>query len=215
MIEEKTIEELAEEQKQKDADSRKYLLYAGISLVGIILMVFLIVNFFPFEKTATLNYNGFEFNKIKGHWYTQWQDKQKNIYAPGFRFNPKEVEDVPVLGQLSSEFNERETIYLTFEPNASSSELKYVTLGTAELLLNLLGPLKQSITTACTYNETEACSTRPIITCGAQDSSVILVQASGATGVYLENDCLRIQGKDLELLKSIDRILYQWYKIMK
>ncbi len=214
MSDEKSPEELESEQKQRNKESGKYLVYSSLGLAGVIIIVFLLLYIFPFSRTESLNYNGFTFNKIRGSWHTQWQDHEKNIFTPGFRYNPKEVEDVPTLGTLNSSFSENEVIYLTFEPNASQEEIKYVALGTTELLLSLMGPLKQNVITGCANDQSDACINRSIVTCDDKDKSVIFIKAQSPTGIVLDNNCVIIQGEGFDLVKSVDRLLFQWYKII-
>ena len=80
---------------------------------------------------AKIEYNGFEFEKIGGLWHTNWQ-KNGQMFTLSLRYNPEEVEAVPLLGEITEIFNQKQ-IYLSFDPTANSSEFKYIALANSEL----------------------------------------------------------------------------------
>ncbi|MBI5065240.1 hypothetical protein HZA97_03290 [Candidatus Woesearchaeota archaeon] len=196
-----------------EKDSLKYLAIGVGALILIILLIFFVFKYINPYKPEQVTYNYFNFIKKDTHWMTDWQSKQ-GIFELGFRFNPFEAESVQLTGQLNSSFNDRDVIYVTFDPLADSKQFKYVALGSGELLLILKRALNKNVEMACTQQDNDACVGRPIINCDPE-KSVILLKPNAPTKLVLEDSCIIIQGEGFELLKSIDRILYQWLKIMK
>jgi len=193
----------------------KSLIFLAVA-VGAIILIFLII----FLGTQYINpytpeqitYNHFTFVKKDTHWMTDWQGND-GLYEAGFRFNPLEVEQVKISGTLNSSFNNRGVIYVTFDPLVNVSQ-KYNVLGSGELLLILKRVLHKNVEMACTQQDDNACLEVPIINCES-DASVIFIKNEAPTKVELDNSCITIQGKDMELLRAIDRLLYQWLKIMR
>jgi hypothetical protein len=165
-------------------------------------------------KPPVVAYNQFVFENYEGTWYTHWQSG-KNLYNVAFRYNPYETEGVPIRGtELNDSFNDRPDIYITFDPAANKTQLKYVALAVAELGLSIHGPLQRNVITACDKNVSEACSDRPIVTCKNDNLSVIYLVGEGDTAVGVENSCVILRGDELNLIRAADRFLYQWYGIM-
>ena len=68
---------------------------------------------------------------------------------------------------------------------------------------------------SCAYNISGVCDEIPIVTCEEKDKSVILLMDVGTPEILLYENCVILKGYDMNLLKSIDRFLYQLYGIMK
>jgi len=167
------------------------------------------------NASETITYNQFVFTKQQDIWATQWQHNGK-LYELNLRFNPVEVENVPVIGALNTSlFNQRE-VFITFDPNILSN-YKYVALAGGELGLSLKRALGREPIFACTTNETtaEACLNSPPVTCDDADKGVILIQPANTTEIHLSANCIVLQGQDLELVRAADKLLYLWYGIMK
>jgi hypothetical protein len=161
--------------------------------------------------TNKVDYSYFTFEEIGGLWQTTVQlDKQ--AYQATFRYNPTQVQDVTIMGNFSG--FRKLPIYITFDPEADKDEYKYLALAASELTLNIVRALNFTVEAACTKNITDACADRPIITC-KDDASVIYLIPKAPTQITLDGHCVILSGSGFELLKSIDRILFQWYKIMK
>lgn len=163
-------------------------------------------------KPSIIDYNGFQFEKVGALWYTQWQNGPY-VYNVPLRYNPEEVEDVQIIGELSDKFNDAPNVYVTFDPTQNES-LKWVALAKGELIWSLIGPLQKNSTDSCSVNSTE-CEGFPIVDCSHKDKSVIYLVPSETPKVLADGTCVVIEGKDIELTKSVDRFLYQWYGIMK
>lgn len=186
----------------------KILLLIGGFAIFMILVIKL-AGFLPEQKPETMEYNNFVFQKMGDFWYTQWQNGPY-LYNVPLRNNPEQVESVPIIGELQDKFNDRQNIYVTIDPTVE--ELKWVGLAKGELIWNLVGPLEKNVTDACTVNATE-CEGLPVVTCDT-NKSVILLQEAPTTAVKAQGTCVILQGQEMELLKAVDRFLYQWYGII-
>ena len=127
-------------------------------------------------------------------------------------FGPRDLEEVPVIGNLDKSFEKQET-YITFDP--LSQDMQYVALASAELSINLVKGFGIIPIAACIKQETEACKDRPIVTCDNKDKAVIFIKRANQTAVQLKENCIILQGQGKELVKAVDRFLYDQYNIMK
>lgn len=189
---------------------------AILILVAIFLVFALLIGFLSRGPPPPdqVEYNGFIFTEMQGSWITQWQNNDK-IYELSLRHNPTELEDVSIVGEINvSLFNQQEN-YVTFDPN-KEQDLKFVALAAGEMGLNLKRALSREPIFTCTTNETEAesCFEVPPVTCDDADKPVFLIDATGEALVTMENNCVTITGKDEELLRATDRLLYLFYGIM-
>jgi hypothetical protein len=188
------------------------IFYVIGTVVFIAVLIFLLFGLRHRQSVPkTVDYSYFTFEEIGGLWQTTVQlDKQP--YQATFRYNPTQVEDVEVAGNFSG--FRKLPIYITFDPEADKEEYKYLALAASELTLNIVRALNFTVEAACTKNITDACANRPIVTC-KDSASVIYLIPKAPTQVTLDGDCITLSGNGFELLKSVDRILFQWYKIMK
>ncbi len=188
----------------------------GIIAVALAVIAILALGaiFFFDEKEPESNkveYNYFVFEEKAGLWETILSLNDQT-YSAAFRFNPEQAEDVYITGSFSG--FKKSPIYLTFDPNASSEQFKYLALANTELSLHLIRGLNMQVEAACTVDETPACEDRPIVTCNSNESVIYLVPKA-PTQITLKGSCVTLSGEDMELLKSVDRVLFQWYKIMR
>ncbi|MEM4368934.1 MAG: hypothetical protein QXU88_01230, partial [Candidatus Woesearchaeota archaeon] len=185
-----------------------------VAFVGIVVVLKLLPAKQPIEM---VRYNQFDFIKSAGSWFTQWQ-YGKELYTIPFRFNPYEVENVSITGSLDEAFNEANVTFITFDPDTEN--LTYVALGAAELSISLAQVLGVNLEAACTKNVTGPCTNRTIITCeeankrGRAATAVIYIRESEKPEVVFNGRCVIVQGRQLELVKAVDRLLYKWYGIM-
>lgn len=158
-------------------------------------------------------YRGFSFVWYDNLWFTQMHkpgtDKLYNIQL---HFGPRDLEDVELGGGVE-QFTVVPNTYVTFDPTAEP--LSYVALAAGELSLNLAVVLNITPVPACTKNQTQACAKLPTINC-AQDTvhPIIALEQGGAATVTRDRNCLTLSGKDLELVRAVDRALLLWMEIM-
>jgi hypothetical protein len=193
------------------------LLLTVIVLVTISVFVYKQINAPKEEQQSQLTYNYFEFNKIEGMWHTNWQ-RHGQVYDIGLRFSPLEVEnvsvtDISLAGEGLNLTFKKLPQYITFDPGENKSDLKYIALGVGELGLNLVRGLGGRIEMACTVNGSDACLNHSIVTCDS-DKGVYLLRTAENPAVILAGNCVIIEGKELDLIRAIDRILYTFYGII-
>lgn len=189
----------------------------SIIFIVVCVIVFALILFFlvfglkkPEFKPNIVEYNYYNFEEVGGLWQTNIQlDKQ--LFEAIFRFNPKQVENVSIVGNFTG--FRTSPIYITFDPDVNSDKFKYLALAASELSLHVVRALNFTVEAACTKNETDACLNRPIVTC-ADNASVIYLLAESPMQISLNNSCVVLSGDGFDLLKSVDRLLFQWYKVM-
>lgn len=188
-------------------------------LIGIAILVILFVTVFSLrfflrdtpEELPTYTYNGFEFVKMAGLWHTKWQ-YENQLYSIHLRYGPRESENISILTTGNNSFTLTDTVYITFDP--AGNALAYVALASTELSLSLKNVFGINATGACLRNETYACEKRPIITCDNTDVPVIWVREDNKTGVFIDDNCLIIQGEKEEIVRAADRVIWGWYGII-
>ena len=155
-------------------------------------------------------YNGFSFVFANGLWYTQIQGGNR-LYNIPLHYGPRDLEDVEIIGDLSSFAGIKET-YITFDP--TEENLGYVALANGELSTDLVKIFNTQLTATCTVNDTPACEGVPVITCNNTDESVIFLRQSDEASVELIDNCVIISGRDEGLVKATNRFLYHLFSIM-
>ncbi len=186
----------------------------AVFVVIAVLVVIAGATYFFYDRVGeeTRLYNQFEFVKGDRTWNTEVQHGNRLI-AISLRFPPWETETVPITGRLDESFNSG-PIYITFDPVATKNTSN-MALTAAELSINLAKGINRQLIAACTINETEACSIRPIIDCDNTNESVILLKESEQTYIEFDQNCIIVQGNGKQLLKAVDQLLYYWYGILK
>jgi len=194
--------------------ANKPLLYTIIVIIALFLIFFISFKIASKQEYEVVEYNKFQFIKVDEFWHTEWQEpyKDEKVYTLIFRSNPYEVENIPIVGTLDESFN-RPEIYITFDP--TQDNFSTLSLAGGQLSLNMFRALQVKPIAACTKNESTECAERPIVDCGDEDVSVILITDQGEPGIALREECIILQGEGMGLLQAVDRLLYQWYRIMK
>jgi len=186
-----------------------FMVIGGVVFLAILWL--LLVGLKSETPKTIVEYNYFTFEEIGGLWQTTI-NLEDQLYVGVFRFNPEQVKDLEISGDSS---RLSQPIYITFDPDSDEEQFKYLALATAELSLHLIRAFDVSVIAACTKNETDACIDRPIVNCGDPDKSVIYLVAKPPTQVALSDKCVALWGHNFDLLKSVDRFLFRWYKIMQ
>ena len=156
-------------------------------------------------------YNGFSFVKADGLWWTEIKAGNRLIKTP-LHFSPKEVEHVETTGALSSDFYRDNFVYVTINPTINGN--KYYTLALMELNNNVLQGIERNVTSACT-EKNDICEDRLVLNCqDAQGKPVIELVVDEKPSVELLGTCIKITGNEYDLVKAVDRLLYQWYGVM-
>ena len=219
----------------------KYLIIGIILIILITAAIIAIPKFYtPKEKTiddlldenykndptpTSYVYGGFSFVKQDGTWYTHVQNSLDNqIYTIPLHFGPKEVENISIHGDINTFLDKLETnnitsefqynTYLTFDP--IGSDLAFIALATGELSINFGKLFNIAVIAACTNDEDPAClrNNTKIITCENTTDPVIYLKEASPMNITINNNCITIQGREYEIVKGVDRLLYKMYGIM-
>ena len=193
-----------------------------IAITAVVLWLFLTKSNDTFVPEV-ITYNNHVFTSLEdGKWLLTLQDiKNRREYDIPLYYNPTELEDeVLVSGDMTELYNVLNNnglnaVYVTFDPDATN--FSALALASAELSLNFAQVLDITPIGACTKNETDACIGRPIVNCSAEDRVVIYLRESSESFTHIREDfnCYIIEGKDKNLLKAVDRFLYELYGIME
>lgn len=261
----KTIEDVEEIQEQSWFSDYKLL---GV-IVGVVLVVLIMILAIPYffkEIPKTINelhqdvldgkddennylYNQYSFVRIGSDttgymWYTQILNPSTKIkYDIPLHYGPKELEDIPVNGDINSffqmmyiynntlseysEFNINETqfpnlAYFSFDPNSKNLDL--INLAHHELRTNMLQVLDVRLLPACTTDQDEACKKIAVLTCENKTLPIIVfndvndvdavTSTITTTSIEIKDNCITISGYDKGIVKGVDRLLYKMYGIM-
>lgn len=156
-------------------------------------------------------YNGYSFVKVEGLWWTEINKFGTLLKVP-LHFGPKELEEVPISGELNPSFNEGDELFIAIDPDVQN---KFYTLAISELSFNTVKGLDRIPVGSCT-KENWACENRTITSCeNTQGKPVIELALADETKIELQGTCIKVSGKEYGIVKAVDRILYQWYGVME
>ena len=220
--------------EEKISGKSDRILLVSILLIVVILGVFLSIKYIHKPRIITIDelnkkniegklnpeegylYKGvYSFVKSADLWFFQLRSPSgKSEYNIPLHYGPKEIQDLKPRGRLSSLFTNTTEIYITFDPLAP--ELQYTALAVGELDQSLVTAFAKLPIASCNKNETSACSNRPIVTCdNTKHTPVIYFRYNETTEIiYIEN-CIIVQGKGMEQVRAVDRMLLQWYGVME
>ena len=146
-------------------------------------------------------------------WWTQVQrDRTNQIYNLQFHYGPRDLEDIPVIGNVDT-FTSYNATYVSFDPDQIN--LGHTALASAELSLNLGQVLGILPIAACTRNITDICFISPIITCNSRRPAIIMEPSDHPEVIKQGEGCIRILGNGTDLVRSTDRLLLEWYGVMQ
>ncbi|MDO8656790.1 MAG: hypothetical protein Q7K45_06135 [Nanoarchaeota archaeon] len=210
----------------------KGLLFIVLGIIGIFVLLIAGFNAYNYFTTAAVvsvdelhqenlagdldedegyTYNGYSFVKADGLWWTE-MNKFGTLLKIPLHFGPKELEDIPITGTLDSAFNDGDKVYIAIDPNVQN---KYYTLAISELSFNTVKGMDRLPIGSCT-KENWACDNRTIISCdNTHGKPVIELALANETKIELNGTCIKVSGREYGIVKSVDRILYQWYGVME
>ncbi|MEK6948681.1 MAG: hypothetical protein AABX34_00560 [Nanoarchaeota archaeon] len=167
------------------------------------------------EEQGYLYKEIYSFVKFDDLWYTQLKSpKGTRLYNIQFRYGPKEVEEVKVEGILDTGlFDNAQDYYVTFNP--TGNDFSSVALAVGDFNQQMTNIFFKQPIAACDRNETRACIDRQVITCKDTDKLVLYVKESNTSRVLYDDNCITIEGSGFDLVKGIDRVLYEFYGIME
>ncbi|MBI2542199.1 hypothetical protein HYV80_05815 [Candidatus Woesearchaeota archaeon] len=157
----------------------------------------------------------YSFVTLDNLWYTQiTSPKGTKVYSLALRYSPKDLKDIVIEGQLDSNlFNSQSEFFVTFNP--TGKEFSFVGLAVADFNTHMSKVFEKKPIAACDRNETEPCMSRPIVTCEDKDKLVLYIKESDRFRTYYNGNCIVVEGNGLDLVKGVDRVLYNLYNIME
>ena len=232
-IPEEKMEEAKEEAKEVKLKSDRAIIIGAIVIILLFASIFA-AKFFNQERPQTidemheLNFKGklkkdqgylyddvYSFVKFDGLWYAQLVSPQgTRLYNIQFRYGPRDVENIKIEGSLDSNLiNNATEYYVTFNP--AGQNFSSVALAVGDFNTHMTNIFFKKPIAACDKNETFACANRPVITCDNTDKLVLYVKEANDSGVYFNDNCIVIEGNGFDLVKGVDRVLYDFYEIIK
>ena len=183
----------------------------GIAIVAMIAGFLLLLQLNAMESTE--NEEDLRFELVNGFWQTQIS-RGSQEYILQFRYLPSEVKEVSLEGDVDERFQNQE-VYITIDPSEErNANLSQMAIAAIELSRKLTDPFYREVVAACTRNETETCSEKPIVTCENKNLSVIYLKNDPEAKVIASENCVTIQGQGEGIVKAATRALYQWLGIM-
>lgn len=230
----KKKEELNMQESEEPKKSSENALIASIAVIILLLASILSYSYFYRPQPITLEdlhilnlkgklkssqgyvyKNAYSFVNLDKLWYTQLTSpKGTKVYSLALRYSPRDLKDIIIEGDLDSKFfDSQNEFYVTFNPLGKS--LPYVALAVADFDTHMSKVFEKNPISACDRNETESCKVRPIVTCSDSDKLVLYIKEADKFRTYFSNNCIVVEGSELDLVKGVDRILYNLYGIMK
>ena len=216
------------------SQSTERILIISIAVIALLFISILAFSIFTKPKPQTLEdlhvlnlkgklkpeqgyiYKGvYSFITLDNLWYTQLTSpKGTKIYSLALRYSPRDLKDIVIEGTLDTKFfDSQNEFYVTFNP--TGKEFSYVGLAVADFNTHISKVFEKKPIAACDRNETEPCKNRPIVTCEDKDKLVLYVKESDRFRTYYNNNCIVVEGNGFNLVKGVDRILYNLYNIME
>ena len=155
-------------------------------------------------------YGDYSFVKHEGLWWTEAEKLGRLVKIP-LHFGPRDVDFIEIEGNLEPEFNDQQEVYVAIDPTIAN---KFYTLAASELAQNVGTGINRIPVGAC-IKEDEICVDREILDCdNTQGKPVIEIALSDKPEIKLSGTCIKVAGKDYNLIRAIDRLLLNWYGIM-
>jgi hypothetical protein len=239
----KEIEEMPEEKtenKEGNEEVKEVKIWSDkILIIGVILVLLLFAALFslrylPQERPETIDelhefnlmgklkpeqgyiYNNvYSFVKFEDLWYTQFVSPQgSRLYNIQFRYGPRDIENIRIGGSLDLNlFNNATDYYATFNPTGNN--FSAVALAVSDFNQQMTNIFFKQPIAACDRNETLACTGRPVITCENTDSLVLYIKEANDLRVYYDDNCIVVEGNGFDLVKGVDRVLFNLYGVME
>jgi len=139
--------------------------------------------------------------------------KQQPYYFR-IRNDPKKTENITLQGNIRDLILKKPTIYLTMKPNLTSKTV-IAALEISNIISRKLGIFNRETIGAITSHVPK--NPTPVITCKNVNSTanVIHFKLSDETKVYLENNCIIVQGtNEWEIIRAADRLVYHMLQVI-
>jgi hypothetical protein len=189
-----------------------------VLIVGILVGTFLIYHYYSRPPVAvepqSVEYNGYVFNHTNGIWTTNWRGRYA-VYQLTFRYNPKQLEDIPLRKENTSTWNQNlgtpPHVYITFDPLGENASFSYITFAAADLTRTFVQFMRANTTVVCTRKHPDVCPTdEQIVRCDSPDDvnkSIINIDYSPDPEVVVNKNCITIRGQGEDLIRATERFL--------
>ena len=180
------------------------------------LIVFAITLIFFKSNENRYVYNGFEVRKISENEYQIkifFKDDQTSSFVR-LRHGPRELEDIPIIGNLIPIIKQSNQIYVTINPFANLTGKTTI----AALEIDKFIDNKYLINKPVNSAFTKPYGNYSVKTCAdAIDRTVVIrLELGDETKIYSEGDCIIIEGQDeFDLIKAADRLVLYLIGIMR
>jgi len=115
------------------------------------------------------------------------------------------------LGEYNASlFDSSRDIFMTFDPKDEG--LPFIGVATGETDQVLINAFGKGVIAACTRNESFPCSARPKVDCDTA-APVIYFATENQTNVLFLDNCIIVSGREKELWKAADRMLFHFLGI--
>jgi hypothetical protein len=206
--------------KEAEKEGNKIYAYIAIGIIAIFLAIIFFGKFLKPVDTNKYEYNGYLFIRVNDFWnvlLTVDRPEGQLQYNLETRFGPKELEYVAVNREIMGFFHDAdnktiENIYLTIDPTSNNNSA--LALAAYDLTANLAKILNIGVVSACTQNTTERCYGKPVINCNDTYPVIYIKDSNHEEISYLPHRCIVVEGKDIGLVKAVNRLLFQWYGVM-
>lgn len=142
------------------------------------------------QEPNVYEYNNNKFYKTESGWILQKDNKQ---YL--FNYKIKDLENITI-----PYFNlKRDKLYILFDPTEKDTTMDYVIFKLISTLRN-----QNSMTILACVKE-ENCPDIPIKNCNDPDAMIYFKKGTDSN-VYVDNNCLVLEGDDISLNKEVDRL---------
>ncbi len=194
--------------------SNKAFLIA-VAFILLLIGLFFSIRFFYSPEQIFVDefytYNGFDFAKIGGTWFTEIQIENRG-YIVEARFGPREVEDIHIDYGVYEKVTGADEIFVSVPkdpgPVIAIAGIEIVRItGTYYEILNIptrgaaLEPDGDLIVKTCED--------------AGNGTAVIVLDYGDETKVYLEDECIIVQGTDeWEIVRAADRLVFSLLQIM-
>lgn len=161
----------------------------GIFIISI--MVFSVLNVYETrDKNNIVKYKNYEFVKKDNYWSLNYNGKNLDL-----RYNPSELEDIKLVN-----YNIPEKLYIAYDPKDYENELFVIREGFGLFSYASIKPV-------LSCSEEKDCPDIPLIDCKV-NNAIILKYIEDKTNVYIDNNCLVIEGNTDYQLKYLYKMIY-------
>ncbi len=163
------------------------------------------------DSTRGYMYNGHSFVFNHGLWYTEVKETGLITKIP-LHFAPNNLTNVKITGTLSPDFNKGDIVYVAIDPEFAN---KYYSLALSELSFNIVKGIRRKPTGVCT-KKNDICEEREVLSCNnTKGLPVIELRWANESKITSKGTCILVEGKDYGIVQAVDRLVLQWYGIMK